>query len=420
MQVNDHVWRFMLRSGTRFAVSGLCACVGIGPVAGATPAPKGVAELSADVYADDGKAVMPRHFGRPRSDHRPDNRWWTGIPSIECAPNGRLWATWFSGITPGEDQNSYVVLSTSGDGGETWTEVAVCDPDATGPIRAMDPNVWAAPDGTLWWTWSEYEFGGKDALHHLKLHRAVAADANAPEPRWRSHAGDEFMDGVMLGDPLVLKDGAWALPVARWFLDGGSALWTSDDGGRTWARRGGADVPKPYRDANEHEVVEVGDGRLWCVSRSLLGAVESFSSDGGRTWSSPSRTWFHQPVSRLALKRLPSGNIVMVTHGSPLPRWCLFEPRTHLTASISTDGGRSWKKSIELYANECSYPNLAIGPDGTIYCCYDVSRGDNGAIQFATFREEDLIAGTVNSPTVRLKRLITQSTNPKCGGRDRK
>jgi len=381
----------------------------------ATPTPKGVADLSVDVYAGDPRSKLPRHFGKPRADHRPDNRWYTGIPSIECAPNGRLWATWFSGITPKEDHNSYVVLSTSGDGGETWTEVAVCDPDAGGPVRAIDPNVWAAPDGTLRWTWSEYAYGARDAIHKLKLHGAIAEDAGASVPRWRSGAGDERMNGVMLGDPLVLSDGAWAMPVARWYTDGSAALWTSADSGKTWTRRGGADIPKPYRDAEEHEIVELKDGRLWCVARTLLGAVESFSSDGGRTWSPVARTWFHQPVSRLALKKLPSGNIVLVTHGSPLPRWCLFEQRKQLTASISTDGGRSWKSSILLNGGWCSYPNLALGPDGTIYCCYDVDRGDNGSIRFASFREEDLLSGNVKSPTVRLNRLITQSTNPKSG-----
>ena len=58
---------------------------------------------------------------------------------------GRLWATWYAGETPGEDQNNYVVLTTSGDGGETWQEVLVVDPDGPGPVRAFDPEIWMVP-----------------------------------------------------------------------------------------------------------------------------------------------------------------------------------------------------------------------------------------------------------------------------------
>ena len=103
----------------------------------------------------DGVHAFPYHFGTPRVDHRPDRRAFTGIPSITVATNGRIWCTWYCGKTPGEDDNSYVVLATSGDGGETWKEFMTVDPDGPGPLRAYDSQVWAAPDGTLRWSWSE-------------------------------------------------------------------------------------------------------------------------------------------------------------------------------------------------------------------------------------------------------------------------
>ena len=45
---------------------------------------------------------------------------------------GRLWAVWYAGITPAEDTNNYVVLSTSGDNGATWEEVLQLIPMAPG------------------------------------------------------------------------------------------------------------------------------------------------------------------------------------------------------------------------------------------------------------------------------------------------
>ncbi len=49
--------------------------------------------------------------------------------SLSVSPGGRLWATWYAGPTPGEDENNYVVITTSADTGKTWTEVLVIDPD---------------------------------------------------------------------------------------------------------------------------------------------------------------------------------------------------------------------------------------------------------------------------------------------------
>lgn len=374
---------------------------------------KSVAQLAADRMEAPGRGVKPRHFGAPRADHRPDNRAYTGIPSVEVAPNGRLWATWFCGITPKEDNNSYVVLSTSGDGGRTWKEVAVCDPDAEGPARAIDPMVWAAPDGTLRWTWSEYNYGEKDCFARLTLKGVIAADAGAETPRWRTADARPMMRGVMLGDPFVFRDGTWALPVAEWYADDSASLWVSTDRGETWSRRGGLNIPKPYRDADEHQVIELKDGRLWCLARTLIGAVEGFSSDGGRTWTAPTRPWFHQPVSRLAAKRLRSGSIVMVKHGRARPHWCDFEGRNHLWACVSKDEGKTWAGEMEIEPGECSYPNLAEGPDGTIYVVYDHRRSSDGEIRFAAFREEDVLGGNAKSPTVRLRQLVTKSHAPR-------
>ena len=89
------------------------------------------------------------HVGPPKPVHAVTNRAFQGIPSTAVSPGGRLWATWYAGKTPGEDHNNYVVLSTSGDGGNTWKEVLVVDPDEEGPVRAFDPELWIAPDGRL-------------------------------------------------------------------------------------------------------------------------------------------------------------------------------------------------------------------------------------------------------------------------------
>ncbi len=100
----------------------------------------------------------------PGPEHQIDSRTFQGIPSLAMGPKGRLWAVWYASPTGGEDQNNYVVVVTSGDDGQTWSDpVLAIDPDRKGPVRAFDPQVWLDPDGRLWVFW---------------------ARRSAPMPRW--------------------------------------------------------------------------------------------------------------------------------------------------------------------------------------------------------------------------------------------
>ena len=47
--------------------------------------------------------------------------------------------------------------------------------------------------------------------------------------------------------------------------------------------RGHADVP--MRSFDEHMIVQKKDGTLWMLVRTFDGLGESFSSDGGFTWT---------------------------------------------------------------------------------------------------------------------------------------
>jgi hypothetical protein len=100
----------------------------------------------------------PDYVGPPQPEQAVTNRAFQGIPSLAVTPGGRLWATWYAGVTPAEDQNNYVVLSTSGDGGVTWQGFWSSTPmaqDRVGPsilssglrlTAACDwpgPNLWA-------------------------------------------------------------------------------------------------------------------------------------------------------------------------------------------------------------------------------------------------------------------------------------
>ena len=89
----------------------------------------------------------------PGPEYADSKRVFQGIPGIERAPGGRLWATWYSG-GQGEGPLNYVVLASSADDGEHWSAPGlVIDPPH--PVRASDPAVWVDPLGRLWLFWMQ-------------------------------------------------------------------------------------------------------------------------------------------------------------------------------------------------------------------------------------------------------------------------
>ena len=98
--------------------------------------------------AEDAALAPPVINTVPDSKYGDTTRLFQGIPGIERAANGRLWALWYAGgpDEPGEGPGNYVVLVTSGDDGKTWSGPRlVIDPP--GPVRAYDPCLWHSPDG---------------------------------------------------------------------------------------------------------------------------------------------------------------------------------------------------------------------------------------------------------------------------------
>lgn len=349
------------------------------------------------------------HAGPPRAEHAVTNRAFQGIPSLAVAPGGRLWAVWYAGVTPGEDLNNYVVLTTSADGGRTWTEVLTIDPDAGGPVRAYDPELWVAPDGRLLLFWAQMQTGGKDA--ELGVWSMETRQGDAEHPVWTSPR--RIADGVMMCKPLTLSSGEWALPISTWREHDDSAqLYVSADEGRNWTLRGGCNVPVAQREFDEHMFIERRDGSLWLLIRTKYGIGESISTDRGKTWPEAVPSAILHPSARFFIQRLSSGNLLLVKHG-PLDR---KTGRSHLTAFVSQDDGRSWSGGLLLdERNGVSYPDGQQSPDGTIRIVYDYSRTGDRTILMASFREEDVAAGKAVSDAVKLRQLVSKAS----GGREK-
>ncbi len=354
---------------------------------------------------------------------------------IDRTPGGRLWAAWVAG---GDSELGYFVAASSDDDGKTWSKPRlVIDPsDMPGGLarRALVGNFWTDPTGKLWLFFdvSMGYFDGRAGAW------AITCDnPDAAEPRWS--APRRIWHGATLNKPTVLKDGTWLMPISLWQrsrvhpaterrvqtiapekvpadfraqfkeLDDQrqAHVFASNDQGATWTRRGG--VIFPAFDFDEHMTVELRDGRLWMLARTIDGMAESYSSDQGRTWTAP-QVRFPHINARFHVRRLASGNLLLVRHGRMDER---TKKRSHLSAFLSNDDGQTWRGGLMLDEREgVSYPDGFQASDGRIFISYDRQRAKEREILMAVFTEEDILTGEWISVGARQKVLINKATGP--------
>ena len=346
-----------------------------------------------ETHADNCPLQPVRPDLQPGEKYAAPNRSWQGVPGIERAPDGRLWATWYSG-GKGEGSENYVLVVTSEDDGCTWSDpVAVIDPP--GLVRAFDPCLWHDPLGRLWWFWSQAcpmpgeVWDGRGGVWAMTAERPGERQPDWRPPRRIAH-------GVALNKPIVTSRGDWLLPTAVFprldhlkDLDDvrKPGVVCSTDAGTSWEWRGGAVVDERYYD--EPMVVEKRDGTLWMLIRTQAGIAESFSMDGGVSWSRGRPSRLAGPDARFHVRRLASGRLLLVNHLGNRQRL-----RSHLTALLSEDDGVTWPHRLLLDDREpVTYPDAVEGPDGVVRIVYDYSRFRYQEILVARITEEDILNG---------------------------
>ncbi|MDE0837267.1 MAG: sialidase family protein, partial [Akkermansiaceae bacterium] len=116
-----------------------------------------------------------------------------GVPAIERAANGRLWASWYAGPSQRgvESSKSYVVLASSGDNGITWSEQLLVR--ARRFVHTYDPCLWIDPRGRLWLFWAQ-SAGVQDG--RMGVWAIVTKNPGAVKPEWSQPR--RIANGVML------------------------------------------------------------------------------------------------------------------------------------------------------------------------------------------------------------------------------
>lgn len=338
---------------------------------------------------------------------------------IERTPGGRLWALWVAGE---DGPKAFMVAATSDDDGETWSKPRLVVnshiPDFPVSTSVIVGNFWTDPQGRLWFFFDQTinHYDGRQGLW-----ASVCDNPDADDPAWTAPV--RLWHGAVLNKPTVMANGEWwlpvefpaigALPPMRGVHDAldplrGANVLVSADQGRSWSLRGRVRFAQPCWD--EHMFVELQDGRVWMVARvrdRANGVMQSFSSDGGRTWIEPDRPTFAHPGARFHLRRLASGRILLIKHGETIDA---HEGRSKITAWLSEDEGVTWVGGLMLDERKgISYPDAVESGDGTLYIAYDHQRSPLGEIYMARIREDDILHRKLTHPQSKLMMPVVRT-----------
>ena len=211
--------------------------------------------------------------------------------------------------------------------------------------------------------------------------------------------------GTGPGHGIQLKNGRLVVPA--WLSPGTGnnahhpsvvAIVYSDDAGKTW-QRGDivADETDPLTNPNETVIAQLTDGRVMLNMRSESKQnrrAVAFSPDGATKWTRPVfDEQLKEPICMASLCRLSE-------KGRQDRDRLLFANPDNLEGKARKNGGydarpqepdgeAELRRGQDLAGREklepgtSGYSDLAVGPDGTIYCLYECGSTD-GKDHFAT------------------------------------
>jgi predicted neuraminidase len=239
------------------------------------------------------------------------------------------------------------------------------------------------PDGTRHPCWNPVLFYGKDRT--LMLFYKVGP---SPQTWWgmvrtSRDSGKTWSDARRLPDgilgpiknkPVQLSDGTLLAGSSTESPERPSA-WRvhferSSDAGLTWTRAVPAAAADGTRiDAIQPSILIHPGGQLQAVGRSRSGRIfETWSSDGGRTWTPLALTSLPNPNSGIDAVTLRDRRQVVVYNHTA-------EGRSPLNVAISPDG-KTWSAALVLESDpgEYSYPAVIQSADGHVHITYTWKR----------------------------------------------
>ncbi len=334
------------------------------------------------------------------------------IPGIVVTPKGSVLAYCEARKTTRSDWTTIDILAVrSTDGGKTWSvpaKIAAHDGKHTKNPVAITQKL-ANPDDVTFHNAAmivEPKTGTVHLLYCLEYMRCFHRRSDDDGKTWSTpteitdtfdgfRTAKEYDWKVIATGPahgIALKSGRLVVPIWMSTGSGGHghrpsvvATIYSDDSGKTWKRgEVAANETDPLTNPNETVAVELSDGRVMLNIRSESKQhrrATTVSADGATKWSQPAfDDALAEPICMASIARLDSKRIVFANPnnleraaGKAIPGQS--RDRKNLTVRISADDAKSWGFSRVLEPDFAGYSDLAVGPDGTIFCLFE--RGSN-------------------------------------------
>jgi len=300
----------------------------------------------------------------------------------------------------GDNSTAHIARRVSADGGETWSEDEVLI-ENEGKENVMSVSLLRLPSDELLLLYLV-----KNGWDDLKAYVRRSSDEMATLSDRVCATPEEGYHVVNNGRLLQLSSGRLIVPASLhpcpegkregWVSRGTALCFLSDDEGRTWRScRSRLEAPPESKSGlQEPGVVELLDGRLLMWMRTDMGSqLESFSQDGGETWSEAHPGPLASPLSPATIKRVPWGDELLAVwndhsgaHPYPEGR------RTPLCFALSDDDGRTWRPSKVLEAD----------PDG--WYCYTCMRFVGDSVVLGYCAGDKTVGGLNRLKVVRVAR----------------
>ncbi|MFC1543246.1 exo-alpha-sialidase [Candidatus Neomarinimicrobiota bacterium] len=182
--------------------------------------------------------------------------------------------------------------------------------------------------------------------------------------------------GPIKNKPIQLADGTLLCPSSSEHAGYRVHFEHTPDLGKTWEQVGPINNAEEFGGVIQPTLLTYSDGRIQALCRSRQSwIVESWSSDGGHTWSKLEATVLPNPHSGIDAVTLRDGRHLMVYNHTAKPpdRW--GGPRSPLNVAVSSDG-INWQAALELEnePGEFSYPAVIQTADGLVHITYTWQR----------------------------------------------
>lgn len=279
-----------------------------------------------------------------------------------------LIAAWFGGTHERHPDVGIWVSSKTGSNWTTPVEVATGVQPDDKRLPCWNPVLFQVPGGELLLF---YKVGPSPSTWWGLLKRSKDNGKTWTE----AEKLPEGIVGPIKNKPVLLPSGVLLCPTSSEDHNWRVHFEQTSDWGKTWQKT--APINDGVTDgAIQPSILFHPNGQLQALCRSQRSGfiAETWSKDGGKTWSALQKTSLPNPNSGTDAVTLKDGRQVLV-YNPTSPVAGKSGPRTPLDVAISSDG-KTWKTLVVLEnePGEYSYPAVIQTADGLVHITYTWKR----------------------------------------------